>query len=63
MNTAVNVALLSAAVGLVTMGVQIIATDLVTGAVEILLGIAVFAAYELAPSSGAVPKDPTQPLA
>jgi hypothetical protein len=50
MNTATNVGLQTVATGLVALGATSIASNLVAGVVEILLGIAVYAVYELIPS-------------
>lgn len=49
MNT-VNVSLQVLATGLVALGVQTIGSNLVEGAVEVLLGIVLYVVYEFVPS-------------
>lgn len=49
MNTATNVGLQTVATGLVALGATSISSNLVAGAVEIVLGIVVYTAYELLP--------------
>jgi len=51
MNPAYNVFLLTAAAGLVVLGVNTISTDLVVGSVEVVLGIVAYLVYELTPNS------------
>lgn len=48
-NTKFNVGFISAATVLVGLGVNTISTDLIVGAVEILLGVLLFTVYELIP--------------
>ncbi len=50
MNSTTNIALLSSAAALISLGVTIISTVLLTGSVEIILGIVLFAVYELTPT-------------
>lgn len=51
MNTASNVAFLTVATSLVSLGATTISVDLIAGAIEIVLGIACFAIYEKFPDS------------
>ncbi len=48
--TFVNAGLQATATALVALGAATIGSDLVSGAVEILLGVIVYVAYELFPS-------------
>lgn len=50
MNSATNVSLLVVGTGLISVGANTIATGLLTGGIEILLGIAVYALYEFTPT-------------
>lgn len=50
MNTAANVGLQVAATGLVALGVETIKGDLISGGIEIVLGIALYLVYELTPA-------------
>jgi hypothetical protein len=49
MNT-VNVGLQVIGTGLVALGVETISTNLLAGAIEVVLGIVVYAVYEFTPS-------------
>jgi hypothetical protein len=49
MNKTSNAFLLTAATALVTLGVSTIQGNLLTGAIELVLGLAVFLAYEFLP--------------
>ena len=50
MNKITNVGFIGSATILVSLGVETIATDLLTGVIEVILGLIVFAVYEYVPT-------------
>ena len=50
MNNITNTSLTVIATGLIALGVNTIASDLLSGVIEIVLGVAIYAIYEFTPS-------------